>query len=223
MPAPVTVTYYVEILSSWCHWAEPAWAQLKAHYGPQVEFQWRIALMRPADFPASAELCDWYYRRSGTHVGSPIKLNSGWVEPHRAGHYEAPNHVAEAGRDFLTPEDDTLRLALARAALLDGCQVGDLDTAVRIGANATGIDAEALRAAAVSPRVQDRVTASTAAFTAHQINQRPAFVITNCIGDKAVFAGLWRPEPLLATIDAMLADAARYASHAAHFGSPPGA
>lgn len=32
VPPAVTVTYYVEILSSWCHWAEPAWAELKQRY-----------------------------------------------------------------------------------------------------------------------------------------------------------------------------------------------
>ena len=26
------VTYYVEVLSSWCHWVEPVWAELKQRY-----------------------------------------------------------------------------------------------------------------------------------------------------------------------------------------------
>lgn len=25
----VRVTYFVEAISSWCHWAEPAWAELQ--------------------------------------------------------------------------------------------------------------------------------------------------------------------------------------------------
>ena len=66
-----------------------------------------------------------------------------------------------------------------------------------------------------------RVDASTQEFFAHQINQRPAFVLTDPIGDKAVFSGLVRLEPLAATIDAMLADTKAYAAHAAHFGKPP--
>jgi hypothetical protein len=65
------------------------------------------------------------------------------------------------------------------------------------------------------------VAASTAEFVAHRINQRPAFVLTSVIGDKAVFSGLVRAEPLAATVESMLADAARYASFAAHFGPPP--
>jgi hypothetical protein len=47
------------------------------------------------------------------------------------------------------------------------------------------------------------------------------FLIENAIGDRAVFSGLVRVEPLAAAIDAMLQDAASYASWKAHFGDPP--
>jgi hypothetical protein len=69
--------------------------------------------------------------------------------------------------------------------------------------------------------VRARVDASTADFHSHRITQRPAFVLTDAIGDKAVFSGLVRIEPLAATIDAMLSDTAAYAAHAAHHGNPP--
>jgi hypothetical protein len=46
-------------------------------------------------------------------------------------------------------------------------------------------------------------------------------VLTDAIGDKAVFSGLVRVEPLAATLDAMLADTSAYASFSAHFGGPP--
>jgi hypothetical protein len=65
------------------------------------------------------------------------------------------------------------------------------------------------------------VDASTAEFLAHRISQRPAFILEDAIGDKAVFSGLVAMEPLAATIDAMLSDTAAYASHAAHQGTPP--
>lgn len=221
MPAPVTVTYYLEILSSWCHWAEPAWTELRQRYAGRVAFEWRIALMRPEDFPASRAQCDWYYQRSGTLMRSPDMLHSGWFEAERRGHYEAPNLVAEAGRDLLGPEDDRIRLALTHAGLREGRTIGDLDTAANIAAAAVGADPARLRQAAESADVRARVDASTAAFLAHQISQRPAFVITDAIGDKAVFSGLVRVAPLAAAIDAMLEDCAGYASFAAHFGPPP--
>ncbi|MEO7414373.1 MAG: disulfide bond formation protein DsbA [Opitutaceae bacterium] len=216
------VTYYLEILSSWCAWAEPMWTDLKARYASHgVEFEWKIALMNPGDFPVSRDQCDWFYQRSGgTVMHSPFKLNSGWFEASRKGIYHAPNLVAEAGKDFGLLGDE-LRLALSHAALREGRKIGDLAEAVSIGAKATKLNARKLRAAADSAAVQARVEASTAEFHAHQINQRPAFVLTDAIGDKAVFSGLVRIEPLAATIDAMLNDTAAYSAHRVHFGAPP--
>ena len=53
------------------------------------------------------------------------------------------------------------------------------------------------------------------------MTQRPTFLLESNIGDRAVFSGLVMAAPLIAAIDAMLSDAAAYAGHAAHFGSPP--
>ncbi|MFA5058172.1 MAG: disulfide bond formation protein DsbA, partial [Opitutaceae bacterium] len=218
--ADLTLTYYLEILSSWCHWAEPAWAELKTRYAGRVQFEWKIALMHPGDFPLSREQCDWFYRRSGTIMRSPSMLNSGWLETERKGIYLAPDLVAEAGRDFGFT-DDRLRLALTHAAEREGRKIGGMAEAVAVATAATGLDAPKLRARAESPEVRARVDASTAEFHAHQITQRPAFVLTDAIGDKAVFSGLVRAGPLAAAIEAMLDDTAAYAAHAAHFGKPP--
>jgi hypothetical protein len=54
-----------------------------------------------------------------------------------------------------------------------------------------------------------------------QVTQRPTFVLDSNIGDRAVFSGFWRLEPLVAAIESMLADAAAYQSWKAHFGDPP--
>lgn len=215
------VTYYVEVLSSWCHWVEPVWAELKARYAGRAEFEWKIALMNPGDFPVSRDQCDWFYRRSGgTVMHSPYKLNSGWFEAARRGIYHAPNLVAEAGKDFGVT-DDRVRLALAHAAVREGTRVGDIAVAAAVAAKAAKLDPKKLRQTAESAAVRARVDASTAEFFSHQISQRPAFVLTDAIGDKAVFSGLVRREPLVATIDAMLADTAAYATHKVHHGAPP--
>ena len=214
------ITYYLEIFSSWCSWSEPTWAELKRRYAGRVEFAWKIALMDPDAFPVSREQCDWFYRRSGTIVRSPFMLSSGWWEASREGLYPAPNLVAEAGRD-LGVTGDELRLALAHAALREGRRVADLGEAVAVGARATGLNPKKLRARAESGAVRERVLADTAEFHAHRISQRPAFILEDRIGDKAVFSGLVRVEPLAATLDAMLDDTAAYAAHAAHFGEPP--
>lgn len=218
--ASVTLTYYVEIFSSWCSYAEPVWARLQQDYAGRVDFVWKIALMNPGDFPASRAQCDWFYRRSGTLTRQPAMLNSGWYDVERHGEYTAPNLVAEAGRT-LGITDDRLRLALAHAALIEGQPLGDLALAAKVGAKKLKLNAAKLRAAAQSKAVRERVAASTAEFHAHQINQRPAFIATDAIGDKAVFSGLVKYAPIAAALDAMLDDCAGYASFAAHHGPVP--
>jgi len=222
------VTYYLEVISSWCYWAEPAWAELKQRYAVRgVEFDWKIALMREEDHPVSREQCDWFYRRSGMMMQSPFMLNSGWLEPWRPGLFPAASYVAEAGKDFGITGDE-LRLALAHAADRDGIKVASMGPAIEVAVTRLRqasawqeIDGAKLRARAESPEVAARIKASTAEFYAHRIDQRPAFVLTDAIGDKAVFSGLVKAEPLAATIEAMLADEAGYAAHKAHYGGPP--
>ena len=176
--------------------------------------------MNPGDFPGSREQCDWFYRRSGTLMRSPRMFDSGWLEPSRHGDYRAPNHLAEAARD-LGVTDDSVRVALARAALHDGKKIGSLAVATAVAAKAGRLDARKLCARAESTAVRDRIAASTAEFHARQITQRPAFIVSDVIGDQAVFSGLAVIGPVAATVDAMLADCAGYASHAAHHGAPP--
>jgi predicted DsbA family dithiol-disulfide isomerase len=170
----------------------------------------------------SREQCDWFYRRSGMIMRSPFMLNSGWLEPYRDGLFPAASYVAEAGKDFGLTGDD-LRLALAHAADREGIKVASMEPAIAVAVKTTGLDAQKLRARAESTEVAARIDASTAEFCAHQINQRPAFILTDAIGDKAVFSGLVRLEPLVATIDAMLADTSAYAAYKAHHGAPPSA
>src|SRR5262249_46640407 len=108
------ITYYLEVTSSWCFWAEPAWAVLKHRYEGRVEFGWKLSLMDASGFPGSREQCDWFYRRSGTARRSPFMLNSAWFET-GVKEYLAPNLVAEAAKDFGV-HDDRARLAISHAA-----------------------------------------------------------------------------------------------------------
>jgi len=214
------ITFYLEILSSWCHWAEPAWDELKRRNGATITFDWRIALMNPSDFPTSREQCDWFYQRSGTIRRSPYMLNSGWLDASLRGHYTAPNLVAEAGRDFGFT-DDRLRRALTNSALRDGRPIGTMKEALAVAAASTGLEPAMLEERALSAAVAERVRVSTAEFHAMGVTQRPTFVMENAIGDKAVISGIVDAGPLISTIDAMLADAAAYAAHAARFGPIP--
>jgi len=215
----VKITYYLEVISSWCYWAEPAWAELKQRYAGKVGFNWKIAQM-PADaYPVSKEQAEWFYRRSGTIVRSPFMLNAGWFEPGRA-IYDVPNLVAEAAKDFGVT-DDRVRLALAQAGEREGKKVGQWNVAVDVAVKSAKLNRAKLLARAKSPAVAARVKKSSAEFAALQVNQRPTFLIRNAIGDRAVFSGIVRAEPLAAAMDALLADQAAYNSWKAHFGGPP--
>ena len=217
------VTYYLEVISSWCYWAEPMWAELKHRYAGRVDFDWKISQMKASDYPASREQYDWFLRRSGLIMRSPFMLNSAWLDaPVAEGTVVASNLVAEAARDFGFNGDE-IRLAIAHAGEREGKKVLRMEVAVAVAVAAGGkkLDAKQLRARAESPEVRERILASTQEFFAHQITQRPAFVLEDEIGDKAVFSGLAKIEPLSAAIDAMLNDVAAYAAHKAHFGGPP--
>jgi len=215
------VTYYLEVISSWCYWAEPAWAELKRRYAGRVEFGWKIAQMPAEAYPVSKAQAEWFYRRSGTIMSSPFMLNAGWFEPGRAT-YEVPNLVAEAAKDFGVA-DDRVRLAIAHAAEREGKKVGRWEIALESAAKAAGLNKAKLLTRAKSAAVAARVKQTSDEFRALQVTQRPTFLIENAIGDRAVFSGIVRVEPLAAAIDALLADQAAYDSYRTHFGDPPAA
>lgn len=214
------ITYYLEVTSSWCFWAEPTWAELKRRYAGQATFEWKTALMDHSDFPTSNAQYDWFLQRSAAVTKAAFVPNSGYYEWPLPNGYPAASAVAEAARD-LGAIGDEVRCALSHAAYREGRKVGRLDVAVEIAASVGGLDVAALRAGAQSAGVAARMQRSTAEFRALQVTQRPTFVLEDAIGDRAVFSGLVRLEPLVATIDAMLADVAAYAEFQARRPGPP--
>ena len=216
----VKVTYYLEVISSWCYWAEPAWRELKERYtSAQAAFDWKIALMDETGLPASRAQLEWFYRRSGTIVRSPFMLNSGWLEG-GVKEYLVPNLVVEAAKD-LGAADDRVRLAIADAAMRQGKKVHTWEASAEIAAKAANLDPDKLFKKAQSPEIEKRARATTAEFHSFQVNQRPTFLLQNEIGDRAVLAGTWTAAPLIAVIDSMLVDEAAYKSWAAHIGPVP--
>ena len=215
----ITVTDYLDVVSSWCFWSEPTWAELKKRYQGRVEFQWKIALMDKAGLPVSREQEAWFYRRSGMLMRSPFMLRTEWYDASLP-EWLTPNSVAEAAKDFGIT-DDRVRLALAHAALREGKKVSDWDVSAEIGAEAGGVDKKKLLESAKSSAIEKRIRAHTAEFRAMQISQRPAFVIDTEIGDRAIFSGVVKLDPLVSTIESMLDDGVAYAAHKAHFGDPP--
>ena len=150
----IKITYYLDVISSWCFLAEPAWAALKERYAGRVDFDWKIALMDASGMPTSREQLAWFYRRSGTIMRSPFMLNTEWLQP-GATEYPVRNFVAEAARE-MGVTDDRVRLALATAVLRDGKQADQWEAAAEIGAEAGGIDKVKLLERARSPAIEAR-------------------------------------------------------------------
>ncbi len=213
------VTYYLDVISSWCHWAEPVWAELQQRHAQDVGFGWKIALMDASGMPVSREQLEWFYRRSGTMMRSSYQLNSGWYDP-AVSEYLAPNAVAEAARD-LGVTDDSVRLAIAEAAVLHGKRVGDWDISARIAGETSGLHEKELLNLAQSPEIDARLRATTREFHALGITQRPAFRLENALGDQAIFSGIVSLPAITATVEAMLADEAMARAYAVDHGTPP--
>jgi predicted DsbA family dithiol-disulfide isomerase len=208
LPDAAKITYYLDVISSWCHWSEPAWALLKSRYSDSIEFHWKIALMDSTGMPKSRPQLEWFYRRSRTIMAADHALRSHWYVP-KLDEYLAPNLVAEAAIDFgVGRGDDRVRIAIAEAGLLQGRPASQLAEAVAIAVAAVPhLEPKPLTERASSPEIEQRIRASTAEFHALQVTQRPTYLLENKIGDRVVFSGVAKPEPLIAAVDQMLADA----------------
>src|SRR5450755_1407442 len=95
----LTITNYLDVISSWCFWSIPTWQDLRRLYAERVDFHWKIALMDAKGMPQSRPQMEWFYRRSGMLNRSFFMLNASWYEPGRT-EYLPPNCVAEAARDL---------------------------------------------------------------------------------------------------------------------------
>jgi predicted DsbA family dithiol-disulfide isomerase len=215
----VKITYYLDVISSWCHWVEPVWAELQRRFEREVEFAWKIALMDASGLPVSRDQLEWFYRRSGIMMRSSCKLNSGWYEP-TISEYLAPNAVAEAARE-MGVTDGSVRIAIAEAAVLRGDRVGDWAVSARIASHVSGLNAKELLTRAKSPEIDARLRTTTHEFQALGITQRPAFRLENVMGDQTVFSGVVSLAAISAAVSAMLEDETTAKAYAVHYGNPP--
>ena len=128
----VNIPYYLAVVSPWCHWAEPAWAELKRRYVDRVEFGWKIAQVPVEVCPVSKAQCEWFYRLNGSIIRSPYMLNSDWFGLNQI-EMLMPNLVAETTRDSGV-NDDRVRLAIAQVAVREGRKIGRWTVAVTVAA-----------------------------------------------------------------------------------------
>ncbi len=215
----VTMTYYLDVLSSWCFLVEPTWTDLKEQYKDDVSFEWKIAFMDSGSVAADRASCDWFYRRSGTVMRSLYMLSSEWMEPAHDGELITPNRVALAAKLLGNSE---VRHALAEAAFKKGINIRNLAKALQIAADRSDLDIQRLSAVSLSSEVSELLESDRREFDELKVNQRPTFLIVDEIGDRAVLSGLTARRPFAETIDAMISDCVAYRSFQSHFGLAPG-
>jgi predicted DsbA family dithiol-disulfide isomerase len=107
------------------------------------------------------------------------------------------------------------------AALERGEPILRRDFALSLAVNASGLDLLTLETGMEDPTINAEIKISTAELNSYRINQRPAFVIRSAIEDTVIFSGICRSEPLIAAIDAMIADENAYARFAVAHASIP--
>jgi predicted DsbA family dithiol-disulfide isomerase len=150
---------------------------------------------------------------------SGIDLNVAWLESERDGTWW-PDVAAEAARS-LGSADDRVRLALARAGMIDGKHVQKREIAASVAAHAAGVDPGRLDKAMDDPAVIARLRVTTAEFRALPCKVVPTFVISNEIGDVNLLSGAFRYDHIAGCVEQMLADAKAYAKFGAANLPPP--
>ena len=211
----VKLTCFLDVLSSWCLVAEDALATVRAEFADRLDYEWRIAaLSESLDY--TPEQLAFYYRR--THHVSGTRLNPVWLES-RADGSKWANLAAEAARS-LGCTDDGVRLALARAAMLDGKRIAERDVALSVAAGAGGLDPAALDRAMNDPKTAQQIRASGDEFATYHVEMRPTFIVRNAISDASILSGCWRYDTVAAAIRAQLEDQDKYAAFMAQNPAP---
>ncbi len=208
----IKLTYYLDVLSSWCFVVESALAQLRQELGPRLEVDWRLAyLFGGGPMGYGPEMNAWYYGRTGSITG--VKLNPTWKES--AGETTWFANLATQATRELGVTDDRVRLAMSRAAMVDGRHVGRREVAVQVAAEASGLPILDIERAMNDPRTAPAMEKTTLEYQALGVQVQPAFVLRNDIGDMAILSGLYRYETLAACAAEMLAAADGYAAFSA--------
>jgi predicted DsbA family dithiol-disulfide isomerase len=211
------ITYFFDVCSCWCALADETLLRVRERYGARVPIVWKIALINNGD-PIEAGLPQelWYYDRCEAATGR--RFNHHWIEKPGQTTF-VPNAVIYAARKL--GEGFKVHNALRMAGLERGEPILRREVALAVAIAASGLDRHGLETAMDDPVAGAEISAWTAEFNSYRIDQRPAFVLRSAIGDTAILSGLYRPEPLTAAIDAMIADEDAYTRFAATHGPIP--
>jgi predicted DsbA family dithiol-disulfide isomerase len=205
------LTYFYDVCSMWCALGDEVLAKIREQYGPRVLITRKIALINEGEpMDAGLEQERWYYDRCEVATGR--RFDHRWIEK-RGQSTWVPNrviHVAEKlGRGAEVLE------ALKNEGLIKGRFILRHDVALDIAIAASGIERAKFESLLDDPATIKEIRTTTAEFGKLQLNQRPTFVIRSAIDDTVIFSGLYRAEPILSALAAMIADEDAYARFAA--------
>ena len=215
--ALMELTYFFDVCSCWCALADDALASVRGRYGVRIRVDWKIALINNGE-PMVAGLPQelWYYDRCEAATGR--RFNHHWMEKPGQSTF-VPNAVIYAARKL--GKGPQVHNAVKTAGLERGEPILRREVALDVAVGASGLDRHLLATAMDDPVTRAEISAWTAEFNSYRIDQRPAFVLRSAIGDTAILSGLYRPEPIAAAIDAMIADEDAYDRFAATHDSIP--
>ncbi|MBC5816364.1 MAG: DsbA family protein [Candidatus Eremiobacteraeota bacterium] len=215
--ASVHVDYYVDTMSSWCLIAEQAIDQLRTEFGKSIELEWKVVqLNEGAPFEDSPEKFGWFYGRTKAVTG--VQLNPAWHKS-MLDSSVFPNLAAEAART-LGVTGDRVRRALSEAAMNDGQHVPAKEVALKIAADASGLDKEKLRETMDAHETLAKIMTNTIELRKLPVNVISTFVITNDIRDVAILSGFHHYETLAAIVREALHASIRYDEYMARVPEP---
>jgi predicted DsbA family dithiol-disulfide isomerase len=204
------LTYFFDVCSMWCALGDEALVSVQERYGERVPITWKVALINdgePMDAGLDQEL--WYYDRCEAATGR--RFDHRWIEK-RGQSTWLPNALIHMAQKL--GKGAEVHRALKIAALQRGEPILRRDVALSLAVSASGLDRLTFETGIEDPALVAEIRISTAEFNTYRINQRPAYVIRSGIEDTSIFSGIYRSEPLIAAIDAMIADENAYARFA---------
>ena len=202
--------YFFDVCSMWCALGDEALVSVQERYGERVPITWKVALINDGE-PMNAGLDQelWYYDRCEAATGR--RFDHRWIEK-RGQSTWLPNALIHMAQKL--GKGAEVHRALKIAALQRGEPILRRDVALSVAVSASGLDRLTFETGIEDPALVAEIRISTAEFNTYRINQRPAYVIRSGIEDTSIFSGIYRSEPLIAAIDAMIADENAYARFA---------
>jgi predicted DsbA family dithiol-disulfide isomerase len=200
------LTYFYDVCSMWCALGDEVLARIREQYGPRVPIIRKIALINEGEpMDAGPEQEHWFYDRCEVTTGR--RFDHRWIEKPGQTTW-LPNrviHIAEK----LGKGTEVLE-AIKNEGLNKGRFILRHDVAVDIAIAASGIERAKFESYLDDSAAIEEIRTTTAEFSRLQLNQRPTFLIRSAIDDTAIFSGLYRPEPILSALAAMIADEDAY-------------